>query len=178
MSSDNTCNNKPIIKDLSTFGGNVDDFFEYLNNFLEDVFFNTKLYLNGKQIEISTKKDSDGKLERFWHIISKTDYSNQSKTYPDLARCNAIHYIPTLLTNCKLCKNWVYFVRKEKNLLKTYIWCLETNIIIVLSNVGQIYRFITCFIVQGKRNIAKYTKRYEDYIEWKKLHKNKNGYSR
>lgn len=163
------CKNIVETKDLNCFEGNVEQFINHLSKVFEKTFFEKKVMLKGKVVEVSTKRESDNKLERFWHVISNTDYSSQEKTYPNMKRCNAVYYISNLLKKCKSCKNYRIFDRKEKNILKTYIWCLDHNIMIVLQNMEKRYRFITCFIVEGERNLSKYQKRYEEC-------KNKNGH--
>lgn len=172
----NTCSISPPIKELNDFNGNTDDFFDGLNKYLEDSFINNSLYLNNKKVDISQVRDLDNRLERFWHIVSHTDYFKQEKTFPDMDRCRAIYFIPFLIQNCNTCTKKLVFERKEKDGLKTYIWCTEENIMIVLATKPTQYYFITCFIVKGQRNIEKYQQRYQEYKS--NTRKTKNGYSK
>lgn len=167
------CFTFPPIKELNDFPGH-NEYFDFLNNLFKKEFLEDKIYFKNKIVEVSQQLSEDGKLERFWHIISKTDYAKQTKTWPDLERCNAIFYIQPLIEACQKCKNRLVFSRKEKNKYKTYIWCTDKNIMIVLEKHHNKYIFITCFIVKGKRNNEKYMQRYLEFKQKQKTATKRN----
>ncbi len=164
MESETSCIHEQEIRDLNSFNGNVDNYFDYLSDLFEEKFIKNTVYFKSKPVEVSNLREENGRLERFWHIISNTDYRTHEKTYPNLKRCAAVHYIAVLLQDCFDCENYITFDRKEKNKLKTYVWCKSKNIMIVLECLTRRYRFITCFIV-NKQNVKVYQKRYEESLK-------------
>ncbi len=169
MSDD--CKFKLTSCNLNDFDGDVEAYFDYLNRILVDTFVSGNTFFNNKPVYISRQIDRANRLERFYHIITRTEYSSNQKTYPDMQRCEAVIFIPKMLLCCAPCKNLLIFDHKEQNKIKTYIWCLNRNIMIVLENKSRAYYFITCFIVQGKRNLNKFLKRFHEH----KNNKTKNG---
>lgn len=155
-----TCNNKNY-KCLNDMG--TEDYINYLHDIFANMFFKEKIYFEGKRVLVSNKKESDGKLERFWHIISRqSNYSNKEDRFPDPQRFEAVHYIKDIIEGCNLCDKIIITKRKEQGVNKTYIWCTEKNIMIVLAEKQNVFRFITCFIVMGNNKI-KFKQRYEEY---------------
>ena len=162
-----TCTKTLQFKELNDFDDGIESFLDYLHNIFCDFFFKNKITYNGKRIIVSKEKESDGRLERFWHVISyQEDYTNRESRFPDTARCNAIHFIPHLTGKCievEKCNNILITERNEKNKNKVYVWCTNKNIMVILEEKKNIYRFITCFIVRGAKNKKKYLDRYEEY---------------
>ena len=156
-----TCNNKNY-KCLNDMG--TEEYINYLHDTFVNMFFKEKIYFEGKRVIVSNERESDGKLERFWHVISRqSDYSDSEQRFPDSKRCNAIHFIKDIIEKCNSCDKILITKRIERNENKVYIWCTNKNIMIVLLDKKNIYRFITCFIVTGNKNIKKFKARYNEY---------------
>ncbi len=161
------CNNNITYKELNDFEKGIDTYIDYLHTEFENFFYINKIEFNNKRIIVSDIREEDGRLERFWHIISRQqEYTDKQTRFPETSRCNALHYIPYITNKCinfNKCKNLLTFKRIEKKKKKVYLWCLDKNIMIVLEEMKNVYRFITCFIVRGKKNRDKYMKRYNEY---------------
>lgn len=162
----NTCNKNVSFRELNEFDDGIESFLNYLHKEFFNFFFIDKITYKGKRIIISTATEEDGRLERFWHVISRQeDYLKRDVRFPETARCNAIHYIPIITSQCCLeqCANLLITERMEKKKKKVYLWCTNKNIMIVLEEMKNIYRFITCFKVRGKANKKKFLNRYNEY---------------
>lgn len=116
--------------------------------------------LFGKPVYVSSKLETDGKHERFWHVI--TDPHNPSVSDIKHSRAERIPWIKAIIDNANRAEVLAY-ERVKDGQLKLHLFIPEHNYIVIFVDGGKAYYFVTAFHIAYTYKLNEYNREYAKY---------------
>lgn len=116
--------------------------------------------LLGKPVYISRKLESDGKHERFWHVI--TDPHSPRVQDIHHSRAEKIPWIKAVIDNFDRPEVLAYEIKKGRD-LKLYLFIPEQQFMLILADIGSEYHFVTAYHVPYTYMLDQYKREYKKH---------------
>lgn len=151
----------PLI-DLSSYGGDVTEYFNKLYSVFEADFISTKATLNGKPIIFDNRVGDQNRVECFWHITSTDDPANGR--LPDMRRCERIGWVKLIINH-----DTDPAILKWENIrdgrICTLLFLKDGDFLVVLGNRRKNYFLNTAIHIDYPNRKDRLIAEYEEYIK-------------
>jgi hypothetical protein len=145
---------------LSDYSGDLNLYIEDLYKVFLSDFFDRPVFLCGKPVYVSSAKEDDGKLERFWHVIT-----DPHSTYPGdikFERSERLSWIRSVIENME--SDQVLFYERFKNKeSRVYLFLPGQRFIVVLSESKKAYYLVTAFYIEYSYKVQDYLREYKTF---------------
>lgn len=112
-------------------------------------------FLEGKQIFYHRAKQSDGKADLFWHLITRTNNGASGERIPDFARAKRLHWIRPIIENSLHPEVLMWDYLEANGRVHRYLWLHRYDYVVILG-YG---RNKDCFFLVTAFYVEKYKKR-------------------
>lgn len=150
----------PELIDLNDFGGDFDDFLAEAYTIFEQDFIKSNPIFEGVNVAVRRYPEMDGMHKTFYHITHEGE--DESERTPDLRRIERIRF-PKFMIDNNSHKEILLWKNKRGKDERTILFNEEENYIVVLTDRGQYYMFITAYLVEQEHRKRKLLKEYEAY---------------
>ena len=146
------CSKGNLIDSFTYDNGNA---IKYIDRLYEDFyreFVETPIYYKGRKILMEDTLSKDGKLDRFWHLISEGEIEELREPIPE--RAKRLHWIYDIITSddCQNeCDNFYYYEYVDKNKTTAYLICVQLKYLIVLRKMKYVYYLKTAFPINDNK---------------------------
>ena len=115
------CSKGNFIDSYTYDNGNVMHYIDRLYKDFKKKFIETPIYYKGKKIIMEQTICDDGKLDRFWHLISEGAVEELREPVPE--RAKRLHWIYEIITSedCQNnCEQFYYYECTEKKIERIF----------------------------------------------------------
>lgn len=129
-------------------------------------FIETKPYFRAKPVVFDNSHKEGTYPEGFWHIITRTDYTQNGKRLLDYKRAKRLPWLKSMIQQWNhpglLCWFAMEFDESVGHEIEIYyLWYVEGKYLSVLKERPGRYFLATAFYVTSERDEARYREKYE-----------------
>ncbi len=128
-------------------------------------FIETKPYFRAKPVVFDNTRNESIYPEGFWHIITRTDYTQNGERLLDYKRAKRLPWLKSMIQQWNhpalLCWCSLEFDKSAGHEIeKYYIWYVKGKYLTVLKEKKGKYFLATAFYVTSERDEARYREKY------------------
>lgn len=150
----------PELITLSDFGGDFDIFLSKAYSIFKQDFIISRPKFEDLNVSVRRYPEMDGMHKTFYHITHEGEDENQRT--PDLRRIERISFPKFVIDNNNHSEILIWKNKRGRD-ERTILFNQDENYIVVLTNRGDYYMFITAYLVEQNHRKNKLLKEYETY---------------
>lgn len=149
---------------LHNFQGNFQKYMDASYVIFKNDFINTHPFYENLIVSVKRYPEVDGMHKTFYHITHEGE--DEENRQPDVRRMERIRFPKFLIENCKHNEilTWKNTRGRDE---RTVLFNEAENYIVILTNRGDYYMFITAYFIEQPHRKQKLLAEYEAYMKTK-----------
>ncbi|MEG2162507.1 hypothetical protein [Chryseobacterium sp.] len=154
----------PDFINFDEYSGNFSSYFEAVYKIFYSDFIKSQPNYEGLKVAVKKYPEVDGMHRTFYHITHEGEDETNRK--PDFRRMERIRFPKFVIENCEHDEILIWKNIRGKD-ERVVLFNETENYIVILTDRGEYYMFITAYFIETEHRKRKLLKEYETYIKAK-----------
>ncbi|MDH0674149.1 hypothetical protein N5D03_06320 [Empedobacter sp. GD03861] len=154
----------PALISFGEYGGVFSTYFDAVYSVFHNDFIKAHPIYEGLKVSVRKYPEVDGMHRTFYHITHEGE--DEANRQPDFRRMERIRFPKFVIENCEHEEILIWKNVRGKD-ERTVLFNESENYIVILTDRGEYYMFITAYYIETEHRKRKLLKEYEAYIKAK-----------
>ncbi|MDV3807033.1 hypothetical protein CMU35_18055 [Elizabethkingia anophelis] len=154
----------PALIPFGEYGGVFSAYFDAVYSVFHNDFIKSQPIYEGIKVSVRKYPEVDGMHRTFYHITHEGE--DEANRQPDFRRMERIRFPKFVIENCEHEEILIWKNIRGKD-ERTVLFNESENYIVILTDRGEYYMFITAYYIETEHRKRKLLKEYETYIKAK-----------
>ena len=150
----------PDLMLFNDFGNNFDDYIEAIYEVFKTEFVESQPLYNNLRVSVRRYPEVDGMHKTFYHITHEGE--DEENRIPDIRRMERIRFPKFSIENSSH-NDILIWKNKRGNDERIVLFNEAENYIVILTDRGEYYMFITAYFIERSHRKKKLLQEYESY---------------